>query len=159
MQTHTSFLFKVISYLSGSNLTRKFKNFEISLSRRKRISKNVSLSGDTIRRIFYWVFACGSSRDFCPSYFLFNLTSHCLNHSVTFACFIKSRFMKINVQSGVYLPGFLPRETAEHHRGCILHLVREALNQANIAATDIDVICFTKGWNQILLVTFLLALM
>ncbi|CAO3609701.1 unnamed protein product [Cunninghamella echinulata] len=41
--------------------------------------------------------------------------------------------------------GFLPRETAEHHRDCILHVLHKALNNANMTPKDIDVICFTKG--------------
>lgn len=41
--------------------------------------------------------------------------------------------------------GFLPRETAEHHRDCILHVLHKALNDANMTSKDIDVICFTKG--------------
>jgi N6-L-threonylcarbamoyladenine synthase len=41
--------------------------------------------------------------------------------------------------------GFLPRETAEHHRGCILELLREALNEAKLVPSLIDVVCYTKG--------------
>lgn len=41
--------------------------------------------------------------------------------------------------------GFLPRETAEHHRECILRVLQQALKDANMTAKDIDVICFTKG--------------
>ncbi|KAI8093307.1 Gcp-like domain-containing protein [Halteromyces radiatus] len=41
--------------------------------------------------------------------------------------------------------GFLPRETAEHHRECILRVLQQALKDANMTPADIDVICFTKG--------------
>ena len=41
--------------------------------------------------------------------------------------------------------GFLPRETAEHHRSCVLGLVTQALNDAQLKPSDLDVICFTKG--------------
>ncbi|ORX49129.1 peptidase M22, glycoprotease [Hesseltinella vesiculosa] len=41
--------------------------------------------------------------------------------------------------------GFLPRETAEHHRACILTVLKQAMADANMTPQDIDVICFTKG--------------
>lgn len=41
--------------------------------------------------------------------------------------------------------GFLPRETALHHRQVILQILQEAMNESGIQPTDIDVICFTKG--------------
>ena len=41
--------------------------------------------------------------------------------------------------------GFLPRDTAAHHRGCVLVVLREALNQAGITSDQIDVVCYTKG--------------
>ncbi|XP_074645440.1 tRNA N6-adenosine threonylcarbamoyltransferase-like [Tubulanus polymorphus] len=41
--------------------------------------------------------------------------------------------------------GFLPRDTAKHHRGCILTVLREALDEAKITPDKIDVICYTKG--------------
>jgi N6-L-threonylcarbamoyladenine synthase len=41
--------------------------------------------------------------------------------------------------------GFLPKDTALHHRQVILGLVRDALRDASITAQDIDCICFTKG--------------
>ncbi|KAI9487732.1 MAG: Gcp-like domain-containing protein [Benjaminiella poitrasii] len=41
--------------------------------------------------------------------------------------------------------GFLPRDTAQHHRDCILNVTKEALKQAKITPKDIDVICYTKG--------------
>ena len=42
--------------------------------------------------------------------------------------------------------GFLPRETAEHHRAQILGLVKDALNAANFTdGSQIDCIAYTKG--------------
>ncbi|XP_043497360.1 probable tRNA N6-adenosine threonylcarbamoyltransferase isoform X2 [Polistes fuscatus] len=41
--------------------------------------------------------------------------------------------------------GFLPRETAEHHRKCIIEVLKEALNNAKITMKEVDVICYTKG--------------
>ncbi|KAG2223310.1 hypothetical protein INT45_008967 [Circinella minor] len=41
--------------------------------------------------------------------------------------------------------GFLPRDTAQHHRDCVLTVLKKALSDANITHKDIDVICFTKG--------------
>lgn len=41
--------------------------------------------------------------------------------------------------------GFLPRDTAQHHRDCILTVLAKALKEANVTPQDIDVICFTKG--------------
>ncbi|KAL9550469.1 putative tRNA threonylcarbamoyladenosine biosynthesis protein kae1 [Mucor bainieri] len=41
--------------------------------------------------------------------------------------------------------GFLPRDTAQHHRDCILRVTKEALKEANLRPQDIDVICYTKG--------------
>ena len=41
--------------------------------------------------------------------------------------------------------GFMPKETAEHHRGKVLELVRAALDEAKMTFANIDVICYTKG--------------
>jgi N6-L-threonylcarbamoyladenine synthase len=41
--------------------------------------------------------------------------------------------------------GFLPRETAEHHRAVILDIVRQALDEAGVAPSDLDCLCYTKG--------------
>lgn len=41
--------------------------------------------------------------------------------------------------------GFLPRETADHHRDNILDILDQALKQANVTIEDIDVITYTKG--------------
>lgn len=41
--------------------------------------------------------------------------------------------------------GFLPRETAEHHREVVLGIVQQALDEAGITPDDIDCLCYTKG--------------
>lgn len=41
--------------------------------------------------------------------------------------------------------GFLPRETAEHHRQKIHEVLKEALEQSGITPDQIDVVCYTKG--------------
>lgn len=41
--------------------------------------------------------------------------------------------------------GFLPKETAEHHRQKVLGILKEALEVAKVTPNDIDVVCYTKG--------------
>ncbi|MCJ1412618.1 putative tRNA threonylcarbamoyladenosine biosynthesis protein kae1 [Ptychographa xylographoides] len=41
--------------------------------------------------------------------------------------------------------GFLPKDTAKHHRSWITPLVLQALKEAGITVDDIDCICYTKG--------------
>ncbi len=41
--------------------------------------------------------------------------------------------------------GFLPRDTAAHHREHIVLVIKEALRTSDIKIKDIDVICYTKG--------------
>lgn len=43
--------------------------------------------------------------------------------------------------------GFLPRDTARHHKNWCIRLIKQALTDANLKdpKVDIDVICFTKG--------------
>ncbi|KAF7721068.1 putative tRNA threonylcarbamoyladenosine biosynthesis protein kae1 [Apophysomyces ossiformis] len=41
--------------------------------------------------------------------------------------------------------GFLPRDTAQHHRDCVLTVLKKAMSEAGMTPKDIDVICFTKG--------------
>ena len=43
------------------------------------------------------------------------------------------------------MKGFLPRETAEHHRKKVLGILKEALKEANVLPNEIDVVCYTKG--------------
>lgn len=41
--------------------------------------------------------------------------------------------------------GFLPKETAEHHRTKIMILIKQALEEAKMTLNDITVFCYTKG--------------
>ena len=41
--------------------------------------------------------------------------------------------------------GFLPSETAKHHRDLVVKLIKQALKEANLKPSDIDCICYTKG--------------
>ncbi|KAJ3165089.1 putative tRNA threonylcarbamoyladenosine biosynthesis protein kae1 [Geranomyces variabilis] len=41
--------------------------------------------------------------------------------------------------------GFLPKDTAAHHRAHVIPLTLEALAEAKLTPKDINVICFTKG--------------
>jgi N6-L-threonylcarbamoyladenine synthase len=42
--------------------------------------------------------------------------------------------------------GFLPRDTARHHRLWATKLIRQALEEAKITVGDIDCVCYTKGY-------------
>ncbi len=42
--------------------------------------------------------------------------------------------------------GFLPRDTAKHHREWATKLVVQALKEAKITIADIDCICYTKWY-------------
>jgi N6-L-threonylcarbamoyladenine synthase len=41
--------------------------------------------------------------------------------------------------------GFLPKDTARHHRAWVVELVKRALKEAKVRVRDIDCICYTKG--------------
>ncbi|KAI9369481.1 Gcp-like domain-containing protein [Aspergillus egyptiacus] len=41
--------------------------------------------------------------------------------------------------------GFLPKDTARHHRSWVVKLVRKALKEARISVDDVNCICYTKG--------------
>ncbi|KAL2815936.1 Gcp-like domain-containing protein [Aspergillus granulosus] len=41
--------------------------------------------------------------------------------------------------------GFLPKDTARHHRAWVVKLVKKALREARISVADVDCICYTKG--------------
>ena len=41
--------------------------------------------------------------------------------------------------------GFLPKDTAKHHREWALKMTKQALTEANLALYDVDCICYTKG--------------
>jgi len=46
--------------------------------------------------------------------------------------------------------GFLPRDTAEHHRRVVLDVTKKAMKTANVTSKDIDIIAYTKGKIQII---------
>jgi N6-L-threonylcarbamoyladenine synthase len=41
--------------------------------------------------------------------------------------------------------GFLPKDTAKHHRAFVVQLVRQAIREAGVSIKDVDCICYTKG--------------
>ena len=41
--------------------------------------------------------------------------------------------------------GFLPKDTAKHHRSWVVRLVKQALKEAGVTVKDVDCICYTKG--------------
>ena len=41
--------------------------------------------------------------------------------------------------------GFLPRDTAVHHRQWALKVIEDAVTQSGVGVHDLDCICFTKG--------------
>jgi hypothetical protein len=41
--------------------------------------------------------------------------------------------------------GFLPQDTARHHRQWIHSVIKDSLKQAGVGIQDLDCICFTKG--------------
>ncbi|KAF2203434.1 O-sialoglyco protein endopeptidase-like protein [Delitschia confertaspora ATCC 74209] len=41
--------------------------------------------------------------------------------------------------------GFLPKDTAKHHRSYVVRLVKQAMKQAGVKVEDLDCICYTKG--------------
>ncbi|KAM7208795.1 o-sialoglyco protein endopeptidase [Naviculisporaceae sp. PSN 640] len=41
--------------------------------------------------------------------------------------------------------GFLPKDTAHHHRSYFVRVAKRALAEANISISEIDCICYTKG--------------
>lgn len=41
--------------------------------------------------------------------------------------------------------GFLPKDTATHHRRWVVRLVKQAIKQSGLTLDEIDCICFTKG--------------
>ena len=66
--------------------------------------------------------------------------------NVTLLSYIHLYHVLINIFQYVFIiTGFLPRDTAKHHREHVLDILRQALEQANIQPHDIDVVCYTKG--------------
>lgn len=41
--------------------------------------------------------------------------------------------------------GFLPKDTAKHHRTWVVRLVKQALLEAGVTIDDVDCVCYTKG--------------
>ncbi|KAI9847815.1 MAG: putative tRNA threonylcarbamoyladenosine biosynthesis protein kae1 [Sclerophora amabilis] len=41
--------------------------------------------------------------------------------------------------------GFLPKDTAKHHRSWVVDLIKQAMKEAKIGVDDVDCICYTKG--------------
>lgn len=41
--------------------------------------------------------------------------------------------------------GFLPKDTAKHHRSWVVRLVKQALQESGVSIKDVDCICYTKG--------------
>ncbi|GAD91450.1 O-sialoglycoprotein endopeptidase [Paecilomyces variotii No. 5] len=41
--------------------------------------------------------------------------------------------------------GFLPKDTARHHRAWVVRLVKQAIKEAGVSVDDVDCICYTKG--------------
>lgn len=41
--------------------------------------------------------------------------------------------------------GFLPRDTARHHRNWVVRIIKQALVDAGLKGADLDCICFTQG--------------
>lgn len=41
--------------------------------------------------------------------------------------------------------GFLPKDTALHHREWIVGMVRRALREAGVGWGEVDVVCYTRG--------------
>jgi N6-L-threonylcarbamoyladenine synthase len=61
---------------------------------------------------------------------------------------VKDGVVLSNVRKTFVTPagsGFLPKETAEHHRTKILGILKDAIAEAKITPNDIDVVCYTKG--------------
>lgn len=59
----------------------------------------------------------------------------------TYLCYRKT----LRSLTCVHLLGFLPGDTARHHRAVILDLLQEALTEAGLTSQDIDCIAYTKG--------------
>lgn len=41
--------------------------------------------------------------------------------------------------------GFLPRDTAQHHREWAIKVIKDAFVQAGLSMHELDCICYTKG--------------
>lgn len=75
---------------------------------------------------------------------------HTLHHPAKVSSMKHSHVVTIIISRNCFivvfcLIGFLPRETAQHHRQVILEILQEALTESGIQISEIDVVCFTKG--------------
>ena len=50
--------------------------------------------------------------------------------------------------------GFLPKDTAKHHRSWVVALVKQSLKESGIKVKDINCICYTKGTSSRRMFTF-----
>ena len=41
--------------------------------------------------------------------------------------------------------GFLPKDTAKHHRAWLVRLVKQAMKEGCVSINNVDCICYTKG--------------
>ena len=41
--------------------------------------------------------------------------------------------------------GFLPKDTARHHRSFFVRVAKQALADADVSVAEIDCVCYTKG--------------
>lgn len=58
----------------------------------------------------------------------------------------KSDNLACEVDNKLFYPsGFMPSDTARHHRAVILTVLKEALEQAGLKPADIDCVAYTKG--------------
>ena len=61
---------------------------------------------------------------------------------------LKNETILSNIRDTYITPpgtGFLPSETAKHHRDVVVSLIKKALEEAKISWKDTDCICYTKG--------------
>lgn len=61
---------------------------------------------------------------------------------------VKDDLIIANVRRTYITPpgtGFLPNETARHHRQHVVPLIQAALREANVTPDQIDCICYTMG--------------
>lgn len=66
---------------------------------------------------------------------------------VTFTSPVVSKFNSLacEVDNMLFISGFMPSDTARHHRAVILTVLKEALEQAGLKPADIDCVAYTKG--------------
>ncbi|KAL9976140.1 hypothetical protein ACROYT_G013396 [Oculina patagonica] len=61
---------------------------------------------------------------------------------------VKDGVVLSNVRTTYITPpgqGFLPRDTAKHHRENVIDILRRSLKEANVKPQEIDCVCYTKG--------------